>query len=85
MSPRSEPAVALSPSHPSGRQRRPARLAGVCYVFVWVAGLLIFSASTHVRSSSAELMSIYRGHDDSSEPCWRAASVPCSYRSCNVL
>ena len=63
MSLRSEPAVALSPPHPSGRQRRSARLAGVCYVFAWVAGLLIFSASTHVRSSGAELMSINRGHE----------------------
>jgi hypothetical protein len=62
MSLRSESAIAVSPRR-GGSQGRPGRLAGVCYVFAWVTGLLIFSASTHMRSSGAELRSVYRGHE----------------------
>ena len=62
MSLRSESAIAPSPPLTS-RQGRAARLAGVCYVLAWIAGLLVFSVSTDVRSSGAELLRAYRGHE----------------------
>ena len=62
MSLRGESAIAFSPRR-SSRQGRSARIAGICYVFAWITGLLVFSASTHVRSSGAELLRVYRGHE----------------------
>ena len=41
---------------------RRSALAGIGYTLSWVIGLAIFSSSTDVRSSGADLVSTYAGH-----------------------
>lgn len=37
-------------------------MAGVAYLVSWVAGLLVFSSSTQVRSTGEQVLSTYAGH-----------------------
>jgi hypothetical protein len=41
---------------------RRSALAGIGHTLSWVIGLAIFSSSTDVRSSGADLVSTYAGH-----------------------
>lgn len=47
---------------PAGGQWRLAPVAGTGFVLSWVVGLLIFSSSTQVSSSGAEVLRGFAGH-----------------------
>jgi hypothetical protein len=46
----------------AARRPRVARAAGVGYLLAWVAGLSVFNSSTEVRSSGADVLAAYAGH-----------------------